>query len=268
VWDPANARQGYDLRVVSGAVADLVDGGIGVQQDTARDEGLAVGDTVEVEYPGGVRDERVDVIYEDNGFFGPYVAARTTLTGVTSDLVDYVVIVSTADGVEVDRAMAAIRQVVDTSFPGPQVVDRDAFIQSYVDQTKDLITLITALLAMAVVIALLGVANTLALSIFERTRELGLLRAVGMTRSQLRAMVRHEAAIIATFGAGLGLLVGTFFGTALVKALEGQGIEEVVVPPMQLVVLVAVTAVLGLAAAVLPARKAAKVDILEALATA
>jgi putative ABC transport system permease protein len=121
---------------------------------------------------------------------------------------------------------------------------------------------------MAVVIALLGVANTLALSIFERTRELGLLRAVGMTRSQLRAMVRHEAAIIATFGAGLGLLVGTFFGTALVKALEGQGIEEVVVPPVQLVVLVAVTAVLGLAAAVLPARKAAKVDILEALATA
>jgi putative ABC transport system permease protein len=171
-----------------------------------------------------------------------------------------------ADGVDADTAMTAVRDLVDTSFPGPEVQDRDAFIQSYVDQTKTIIGLISALLGLAIVIALLGVANTLALSIFERTRELGLLRAIGMTKAQLRAMVRHEAVIIATFGAALGLAVGVFFGTALVKAMGNMGIEEVVVPPGQLVGLVAATAVLGLAAAILPARKAARVDVLDALA--
>jgi putative ABC transport system permease protein len=111
------------------------------------------------------------------------------------------------------------------------------------------------------------VANTLALSIFERTRELGLLRAIGMTKGQLRAMVRHEAAIIATFGATLGLAVGAFFGTALVKALVGEGLHEVVVPPVQVAVLVAATTILGVVAAILPARKAARLDVLQALAS-
>jgi putative ABC transport system permease protein len=266
LWDPTNPDQGYDIQVQSGTITDLADGGIALQTDAAEDLGVTVGDVIPVEYPDGARDERVDAIFEDNGYFGRYLVSDTTYAAMYADQLQWTVFVTVADGVDADTAMTAVRDLVDTSFPGPEVQDRDAFIQSYVDQTKTIIGLISALLGLAIVIALLGVANTLALSIFERTRELGLLRAIGMTKAQLRAMVRHEAAIIATFGAALGLAVGVFFGTALVKAMGNMGIEEVVVPPGQLVGLVAATAVLGLAAAILPARKAARVDVLDALA--
>jgi putative ABC transport system permease protein len=267
LWDPSNPDQGYDVQVQSGTITDLADGGIALQTDAAEDLDVVVGDTVEVEYPSGIHQERVDAIFEDNGYFGRYLVSDTTYEANYADLMQWSVFISTADGVSVDQAMAAVQQLVDTSFPGAEVQDRDAFIQSYVDQTKTLVGLIGALLSLAVVIALLGVANTLALSIFERTRELGLLRAIGMTKGQLRAMVRHEAAIIATFGAFLGLAVGAFFGTALVKALAGEGMTEVVVPPVQVAVLVGLTAVLGVAAAILPARKAARLDVLQALAS-
>jgi putative ABC transport system permease protein len=268
LWDPTNPDQGYDVQVQSGTITDIADGGIALQTQAAEDLAVVVGDTVAVEYPSGIHEERVDAIYEDNGYFGRYLVSDTTYEANYTDLVQWSVFITAADGVTADQAMASVQQLVDTTFPGTDVQDRDQFIQSYVDQTKTIVGLIGALLSLAIVIALLGVANTLALSIFERTRELGLLRAIGMTKGQLRAMVRHEAAIIATFGATLGLAVGAFFGTALVKALEGEGMTEVVVPPVQVAVLVAVTTALGVAAAILPARKAARLDVLEALATA
>jgi putative ABC transport system permease protein len=266
LWDDTNPDQGYDIGVTSGAITDLVDGGIALQTDAAEDLDVVVGDTVEVEYPSGIHQERVDAIFEDNGYFGRYLVGIDTYEANYADLLQFSAFITAADGISADQAIAAVQQLVDSSFPGTEVQDRDEFIQSYVDGTKMLIGLIGALLSLAILIALLGVANTLALSIFERTRELGLLRAIGMTRSQLRAMVRHEAAIIATFGAALGLSVGAFFGTALVKALAGEGMTEVVVPPVQVAVLVGLTSLLGVAAAILPARKAARIDVLQALA--
>jgi putative ABC transport system permease protein len=125
--------------------------------------------------------------------------------------------------------------------------------------------LFNALLMLAVVIALLGIANTLALSVFERRRELGLLRAVGMTRAQVRSTVRWEAILIAVFGATLGLAVGTFFGWALVRALADEGIDSLTVPVGTLAGVTAVAAVAGAIAAVTPARRAARLDVLTAL---
>ena len=114
-----------------------------------------------------------------------------------------------------------------------------------------------ALLMLAVVIALLGIANTLALSIFERTRELGLLRAVGMARSQVRSTIRWESIVIALFGTTLGLGIGTFFGWAIVQAMADQGIDTLTVPTTSLLVIAAIAAVAGALAAVMPARRAA-----------
>jgi putative ABC transport system permease protein len=117
-----------------------------------------------------------------------------------------------------------------------------------------------------VIIALIGIVNTLALSIHERVRELGLLRAVGMDRRGLRSMIRWESVVIAVLGAVLGLATGVVFGWAMVRALDSQGITELVVPAWQLAGFVAFAAVAGVLAAVLPGRRAARVDVLKALA--
>jgi putative ABC transport system permease protein len=148
-----------------------------------------------------------------------------------------------------------------------KVLDRSQYKQ---DQTKflnQLLSLIYALLGLAILIALLGIANTLALSIAERTRELGLLRAVGMTRSQLRSSIRWESVIIALQGTVLGLVIGLFFGWALTRALHDQGITVFQVPVLSLVVVVLLAAVAGMVAAIPPSRRAAKLDVLKAVVT-
>ena len=114
-------------------------------------------------------------------------------------------------------------------------------------------------------IALTGIANTLSLSIYERTREIGLLRAVGMTRAQSRWMIRLEALIVATLGSVLGLLIGIFFGWGLVKALEDDGINVLTFPIPTLVIITVITGIAGIVAAWRPARRAAKLDVLDAI---
>jgi putative ABC transport system permease protein len=119
-----------------------------------------------------------------------------------------------------------------------------------------------------VLIALLGIANTLALSIHERKRELGLLRAVGMTRAQVRSSVRWESVIIAMFGTGLGLAIGTFLGWTMVKTIAEQGSSALVIPFGTLAIVAVIAALAGVGAALMPARRAARIDILTAIATA
>ena len=147
------------------------------------------------------------------------------------------------------------------------MLDREGFKESKASDIDLILNLIYALLALAILIALMGITNTLALSIFERTRELGLLRAVGMTRSQLRATVRFEAMIIAVFGTLLGLGIGVFFGWSIVQALSDQGIDELVIPVPTLAIVTVVAAGAGVLASVLPARRAAKLDVLAAIAS-
>jgi len=154
---------------------------------------------------------------------------------------------------------------VAAAYGSAEVLDKEAFLGVMSSEIDTMLGLFYALLMLAVVIALLGIANTLALSIFERTRELGLLRAVGMARAQVRAAVRWESIIIAVFGTTLGLAIGTFFGWAIVKAMADQGIDTLTVPYTSLAVVTAIAGIAGAAAAVLPARRAAKLDVLHAL---
>ena len=151
-----------------------------------------------------------------------------------------------------------------TPYPTVQAQTRAQFENAAVSSVNQLLTLIYALLALAVLIALIGVVNTLMLSVFERTREIGLLRAVGMRRRQARAMVRSESVILSIFGAVLGIVIGTGMGVALVVALR---LNTTAVPVTSLVVFLVLAAVLGLVAATWPARRAAKLDVLSAIAT-
>jgi putative ABC transport system permease protein len=121
------------------------------------------------------------------------------------------------------------------------------------------------LLALAVLIALIGIVNTLMLSVLERTREIGLLRAVGMRRPQVRSMIRSESVILATFGAVVGIVIGTLMGLALVSSLRQQGLTETSVPWVRLVEFLVLAAILGLVAASWPARRAARLDVLAAI---
>ena len=152
------------------------------------------------------------------------------------------------------------------AYPNVQVQTRAQFEASQSAQVNQLLGLVYALLALAVLIALIGIVNTLMLSVFERTHEIGLLRAVGMRRRQIRAMIRSESVILAVFGAVIGIIVGTGLGIALVSALHSQGITDTVVPVSSLVVFLILAALLGLLAASWPARRAARLDVLAAIA--
>ena len=149
-------------------------------------------------------------------------------------------------------------------FPNVKIESQSEFADSQAAQIDQILNLMTALLLFAVAIALVGIVNTLTLSMLERTREIGLLRAVGMTRKQLKRMVRYESWIVSLFGAVLGLVLGLVFGTALVLALESEGIGFAI-PVPNLVLFLLLAGLAGLAAGWWPARRAQKLDVLQAV---
>jgi putative ABC transport system permease protein len=161
----------------------------------------------------------------------------------------------------------AVTQGLKKVYPNLTIQTRAALEKSQQQQVNQLLGLVYALLALAVVIALIGIVNTLMLSVFERTHEIGRLRAVGMKRRQIRAMIRSEAVILSVFGAIIGVVVGTALGTAFAASLKQQGITDIVIPFASLVVFLLLSALLGLGAASWPARRAAKLDVLSAIAS-
>ena len=187
-----------------------------------------------------------------NAFAGPQL--------VTSALV------SCRAGADQDEVQDAITAAL-ADHPDAKVLDQDEFEAEASGIIDGLLTFVTVMLLLAVIIALLGIVNTLALSVFERTRELGLLRAVGMTRGQVRAMVRWESVVISLIGAVSGAGLGIGIGLALSQALEDEGITGISVPGPQIALYVALAAVAGVLAALGPARSAAKVDVLKAVVT-
>ena len=192
------------------------------------------------------------------------VDVRTFEANVTRQY-DQQLYVAVRDGVDAATARHAIDATI-AAWPGAEVQDQAEYKQAITDEIDKVLNLVYALLALAIVIAVLGIANTLALSVHERTREIGLLRAIGMTRAQVRAAVRWESLIIALFGTTLGLVLAVGSAWTVVRASATQDLGTVAVPFQRLLVIAIIATLAGLAASLAPARRAARMDVLAAIA--
>ena len=265
--DPSVLQDVTDVSTTAGSLESLGPGDVLVYRKTAQDNGWQVGSTVTVRFARtGTQTLRVVGIYSDNTILGNYLISLDTFDANFTEQLDTFVFAKTAPGVAATGAKAVVQRV-EKAYPNVSIQDQVEFRQSQGKQIDQLLGLITTLLLMAILIALFGIRITVSLSVYERTREIGLLRAVGLSRRQSRTMVRWEAVIITVFGAVLGTAVGIFFGWAMVQALKDQGLTAFRLPIGQLVIYIVIAGILALWAARKPARRAAKMNILEAITT-
>jgi putative ABC transport system permease protein len=260
---PAELEAVYDPDVTAGTMAGLRQPGtIAVQSDYARDHDLAVGWTMRVLFArsGWVR-LRVVALFDDDSFDDFYVSLDEYERRFVTQQ-DTVILARAADGVSAGGAKAAAEAAL-TDFPNLDVRTRAEYKDWVGSQIQTFLRLFYVLLAMAVVIAVFGIVLTLALSVFERTREIGLLRAVGLSRRSVRAMIRWEAVIVALIGAVVGLVIGVFLGVVSVSAIPE--FTAIAIPWGSMVVFLVVAGLFGVLAAILPARRAARLDILQAI---
>jgi len=267
VTDPALLAATFDLDVVEGSLAQLGAGQVAVSERDAGPAGLTVGDTVTMAFVDGASTRlEVGAIYRDRMSFGDLIMTRNDWAPHARQRGDTVLFVTLAAGVSEASGQDAVRAVTERfDAPGPQT--RAEYTDSIGGQIDQMLAVVYGLLGIAILIALMGIGNTLSMSIHERTRELGLLRAVGQSRAQLRTALRWESVIVAVFGTIGGLAIGTFLGWGLMRALssqEGFGVFDLPVTPLG--VILALAAVAGVAAAVRPARRAARLDVLRAIA--
>jgi putative ABC transport system permease protein len=264
--DPKTVTEAYELDpAASAALRRLDDESVLVRASVAERHGWQVGDEVPMTFARtGTQVMRLADTFTSTAVRSDYVISLNSFKSNFKQQLSLEVDVRLAPGVTPEAGRRAVEEAL-VDFPNVDVRDRGQVLAAQEAQVDKLLVPVTALLALSVVIALLGIVNTLALSIHERTRELGLLRAVGMARSQLRSMVRSEAVIIAGLGSILGVVVAVFFGWALVGAMHDLGVTRLVVPVRQLLGLVAAATGAGLAAGVLPARRAARLPILDAI---
>lgn len=267
VVDPSRAFEVFDIGIVQGQPSDLTDSSIFLYEDKAVDLGLGVGDSLTVQFIDGTpRDLTVAGIYENQEFAGNYTISTGLYESTGAEQFDFVDYIVLADGVSIDQARPAIETVAD-GYPNANVQDRDEYIDAQAASLDQLVNLIYGLLALAVIIAAFGIANTLRLSVIERTREIGLLRAIGMTQSQIRSTIRNEAIITAVLGAVQGILLGLFFGYAIVYALREEGEIAFNVPIVSLVVMLVLAIIIGVLSSLVPAYRASKLNVLDAIAT-
>ena len=255
------------LNVVDGSVDDVPLGDVIISEEEAKSRHLRVGSTLPVEFALTHQQTlTVTGIYAKNPIAGAYVIGLDTYDANFRNRLDIVVAVKAADGTN----LGTLRQGLATALkatPNLELRDQTQFKQDQKRQINQVLIFVLALLVLSLVIAWLGIVNTLALSVFERTREIGLLRAVGMATRQVRRMIRLEAVVIAVFGALLGIVLGLGYGTALVQALSSQGIDTTSIPWGQVVGYLLIGVVAGITAAWWPARRASKLDVLQAISS-
>jgi putative ABC transport system permease protein len=259
--DPATLSQVWN-GAASIDFADMGDG-LMVHATVIEDNSWAVGDVVDVEYVAGTVPTEIVGTFETSLLANTLVSHDVYGRNVGHGPASFASI-RLAEGVSPEAGEAAAKADL-AGFPTLQVMTRSESIETAEAQIDQLVSLFSGLLGLALIIAVLGIANTLALSIVERTREIGLLRAVGMSRRQVRSMVRIEASVTAVFGALLGVAMGTGLGFALVRSLEDDGLASFTIPFGQLGVWVTLAALAGVIAAIGPARKASRLDILRAI---
>lgn len=255
-----------DLDLAAGTVATGA-GQLMLSTDEAERLGASVGDELQVTLPlGTVEQLTVTAVYRGETLVGPALVDLGLWDGVTRTPTDDAVVARFAPTVqESDRAAALSR--LDSTFPQLNVETADQFVDRIAGQIDQLLMVVNLMVALTVIIALLGITNTLALAVIERTRELGLLRAVGMGRREVRRTIRLEAAIIAAFGTALGLSVGLVLGWLGVEALPDDFATDVTVPVTALAIVAVLAVVAAVLAAQVPARRAARLDVLTAIAS-
>ncbi|MCR3754052.1 ABC transporter permease [Lentzea californiensis] len=262
---PAMATM-FALKPKSGTIAPLKDDQLALPEEMAAEKGWSVGSKVTLQLAKGEpKTYTVGFIWVKSQVLqGALVLPESASANFRSDQIAQA-FVQVSPGV----SAADVQKRVEPLFadnPEITVQDRSAFVKQTTSQFDTVLLMIQILLALAILIAVLGVINTLALSVIERTRELGLLRAIGMRRSQVMRMITVESVVISVFGAVLGLAVGLALGIATVQALKDQGISEIGLPWMTMVQYLVVAAFVGVIAAILPAIRAARLNVLDAIA--
>lgn len=265
--DPTDLAAALNIDMRVGELSDLARKAILVDQSTATSKNYSLGDTVKLELQGGVQKLTVSGIFASSTAVpANYLVTLDTLREGGLEPVDSLLFIAAQRGADSEAIHQKIEAVLK-DLPTVTVKDQQEFAAEQSGQINQLLFIIYALLGLAVVIAVAGIVNTLALSVIERRREIGLLRAVGLSRRQLRRMVRLESVAIAVLGAVLGVLMGVAFGIALQRAIADEGIDVLSIPGRQLAIFVGLAAVVGVLAAVLPARRAARLNVLQAIST-
>ncbi len=255
-----------DIEVQEGDLDDLEGNAVFIHEDVAEDEGLGVGDQVDIQFAtGGPQTAVVAGVHADATYVGNFLVDIDTFAAAyPTNTVDFFLFIRSADGVGEEELRSAVEEAT-TGLPAAKFETKAEFQASQEAQIDQLLAIVNALLGLALIIALLGIANTLALSVIERTREIGLLRAVGMTRKQTRRMIRYESILVAVFGAALGVIVGLLFGLAAAAAMPESVVNTISVPIGSLIIIVIVAGIFGVIAGWLPSRRAAKLDVLRSL---
>ena len=263
--NPADAAKVVDIPFVEGDFTSLTPEGILVSKDKADRDNLLVGDVYDAQLLDGTPLRlTIQGIYDSN-LFGNFIVDRTVFDGSPVPIFDLAVFIKTADGVT-EANTKAIQAVVDT-YPSVKLQSREEYIDAQSGQIDGFLNFIYALLGMSIFIAIIGIVITLMLAVYERRRELGLLRAVGTTRWQVSTAVLWESMITAVVGVIAGTALGVSLGWIIVKALEDQGLTVFSLPVLTIAIAVGGSLVFAALAAAYPARRASKADILEAIAT-
>lgn len=263
--DPTSFEELFRVDMVDGSFADLDDDSVVVNRVVARDQGLAVGDQVEViSFQTRRATFTIVGLFDEQTLLAPWTTTYGGIDRLVTQRTDQIVAVDLAD---TDQAatLARIEELV-AEYPSMSVQDRETYAGDTVEDIAEVLNLLYALLAISLVIAFIGITNTLSLSVHERTREIGLLRAVGMGRSQVRQMIRLEAVLVAVLGTLIGLVAGLGIAFTIVNALESQGLTTFDVPVTAMVGLVLGGGTLGVVAALRPAGRASRLDVIAAIA--
>lgn len=265
--DPAALTDVVDAEMVSGTLPALSADGAVIDRSVAEDAALGIGDNVSLRFPTGEEAELViEAIGDDILFAGNWLVTHEAFSATNPNQLDYQLPLRIADDADLTTVRPAIEEAV-AAYPTLDVLDAHEFVAANTSQVDQILNLVYVLLALSAAISLIGIANTLALSIHERTREIGLLRAVGTTRAQMRSVIRWEAVIITLTGTIPGIALGVSLSYVLVQVLADQGLSQFALPVAPLLAIAALFASLGVAASAPPGRRAARLDVLTAIQT-
>ncbi len=267
VISPQTIEGNYDIGLIDAEFSDLDKDGIFISQDYAEREELTVGSTINIVLAdSSERELTVRALYEFNDLAGNRIVSREMFAGANVTSFDFGIYITVKDGANASEVRQRLQQAVDEYGQG-KLLSKQEYIDEQAGQVNQLLGLIYGLLFLSVIIAIVGIVITLLLSVFERQREIGLLRAVGMTRSQVRTTVRWESVITSILGAVLGIVLGLALGWVVVFSLRDQGLTSFQIPVGTTIAILVLSFIVGVLAAVYPAWRATRVDVLEALTT-